>query len=269
MSNTETTSTKLEWIREFWDYRELFFFFVWRDIKVKYKQTILGALWSIIQPFCTMVVFTIFFGEFAKMPSEGVPYPVFSYAALVPWTYFAGAVGYSGNSLVGNSNLLRKIYFPRFAIPASAVLSGILDYFIASTILFGIMVYYKIPLTFNLLFWPLLLIPLIMLALGLGMIFSSLNVKYRDIKYTIPFMIQIWLFVTPIIYPISILPEKYRRLVALNPMTGIVDAYRGIVLPGKQVDLWLLSYSVCFALAALLVGMYYFRKTEREFSDIV
>jgi lipopolysaccharide transport system permease protein len=226
-------------------------------------------MWAIIQPFFTMVVFTIFFGNFAKVPSEGVPYPVFSYSALVPWTYFSGALALSGNSLIGNSNLLTKVYFPRFAIPASAALSGLLDFFIASILLFGIMIYFHIPLSMNLLLWPIFVIPLILLALGLGMIFSSLNVKYRDIKYTIPFLIQLGLFVTPVIYPISILPDKYKIFVALNPMTGIIEAFRSTVIPNKYVDLWLLSYSVIASLLIFLFGLIYFRKTEKEFSDLV
>lgn len=269
MGNSATTAIKFGWIKEFWNFRELFYFFIWRDIKIRYKQTVLGALWAIIQPFFTMVIFTIFFGNFAKVPSEGVPYPVFSYSALVPWTYFSGALALSGNSLVGNSNLLTKVYFPRFAIPASAALSGILDFFIASIILFGIMIYFHIPLSLNLLFWPVFVIPLIFLALGLGMIFSSLNVKYRDIKYTIPFMIQIWLFVTPIIYPISILPDKYKTLVALNPMTGIIEAFRSTVIPNKQIDFRLLLYSVIVSFLIFLLGLIYFRKTEKEFADLV
>lgn len=267
--NQVTTVTRFEWIREFWNYRELLYFFVWRDIKIKYKQTVFGALWAIIQPFSAMVVFTIFFGKFAKMPSEGVPYPVFSYSALVPWTYFAGAVGFSGNSLVGNSNLLTKVYFPRFAIPASAALSGILDFFIASVILFGIMIFYNIPITWNLLFWPILVIPLFLLSLGLGMVFSSLNVKYRDIKYTIPFLMQIWLFITPIIYPISILPEKYQKIAALNPLTGIIETFRCVVLPNKQLNASLLFFSIIVSIVVFLVGLIYFRKTERNFADIV
>ena len=269
LADEETTTTRFEWIREFWHYRELFYFFIWRDIKIKYKQTVLGALWAVIQPFSAMVVFTIFFGKFAKMPSEGVPYPVFSYSALVPWTFFSSAVGFSGNSLVGNSNLLTKVYFPRFAIPASAALSGVLDFFIASLILFGIMLYYQIPLTMNLLFWPVLIIPLVFLSLGLGMIFSSLNVKYRDIKYTIPFLMQIWLFVTPIIYPISILPEKYQKIAALNPLTGIIEAFRSTVLPDKHVDGWLLSFSILISIVIFITGLTYFRNTEKDFADIV
>jgi lipopolysaccharide transport system permease protein len=260
---------RFRWVKEFWHYRELFYFFMWRDIKIRYKQTVLGALWAIIQPFFTMVVFTIFFGNFAKVPSEGVPYPVFSYSALVPWTYFAGALGLSGNSLIGNSNLLTKVYFPRFAIPASAALAGIIDFYIASVILFGIMVYFHIPLSLNLLIWPVLVIPLLFMALGLGMVFSSLNVKYRDIKYAIPFLIQIWLFVTPIIYPVNILPEKYHKLVALNPLTGIIEAFRSTVIPGKRVDPGLLMYSVSASLLIFFIGLVVFRRTEKEFSDLV
>ena len=269
MGNSTTKAIKSGWLKEYWDFRELFYFFIWRDIKIRYKQTVLGALWAIIQPFFTMVVFTIFFGKFAKVPSEGVPYPVFSYSALVPWTYFSGALALSGNSLIGNSNLLTKVYFPRFAIPASASLAGILDFFIASIILFGIMAYFQVPLSLDLLLWPVFVIPLIFLALGLGMIFSSLNVKYRDIKYTIPFLIQLWLFVTPIIYPISILPEKYKTIIALNPMTGIIEAFRSTVIPNKQLDLWLLLYSVIASLLIFLLGLIYFRKTEKEFADLV
>jgi len=269
LGNSATTAIKFGWIKEVWNFRELFYFFIWRDIKIRYKQTVLGALWAIIQPFFTMVVFTIFFGNFAKVPSEGIPYPVFSYSALVPWTFFSGALGSSGNSLIGNSNLLTKVYFPRFAIPASAALSGILDFFIASILLFGIMIYFHIPLSLDLLFWPVLVIPLIFLALGLGMIFSSLNVKYRDIKYTIPFLIQLGLFVTPVIYPISILPDKYKLFVALNPMTGIIEAFRSTVIPNKQIDFWLLLYSVIVSLLIFLFGLMYFRKTEKEFADLV
>jgi lipopolysaccharide transport system permease protein len=269
LGNFVATANRFEWIKEFWNYRELFFFFVWRDIKVKYKQTVLGATWAIIQPFFTMIVFTVFFGKFAKMPSEGVPYPVFSYSALVPWTYFSTAVSSSGNSLVGNKNLLTKVYFPRIAIPASSALSGLLDFFIASIILFGIMLFYDISLTWKLVFWPVLVVPLVFLALGLGTIFSSLNVRFRDIKYTIPFIIQLLLFITPIIYPITLLPEKYRILAAINPLTGIIEAFRSTVLPGKEMDIILLLFSITISLLIFFIGMIFFRNTEKEFADIV
>jgi lipopolysaccharide transport system permease protein len=269
LGNQITTTIKFEMTREFWRYRELFYFFVWRDIKLKYKQTVLGALWAIIQPFSAMVVFTIFFGKFAKMPSEGAPYPVFSYSALVPWTYFSSAVALAGNSLVGNSDLLTKVYFPRVAIPGASVLSGLVDFFIASIILLGLIVYYNITLSWKLLFWPVLVIPMIFLALGLGLIFSSLNVRYRDIKYTVPFVMQMLLFITPIIYPISILPERFRRIAALNPLTGIIEAFRSTVLPNKQVDFSLLFFSVVTSLIIFIIGLIFFRKTEKSFADII
>jgi lipopolysaccharide transport system permease protein len=265
--NKISGSPKYEWLKEFWQYRELFYFFVWRDIKVRYKQTLLGALWAIIQPFFTMVVFTIFFGKFANMPSEGVPYPVFSYSALVPWTFFSGAVILSGNSLIGNSNLLTKVYFPRFVIPASAVLSGLLDYFIASALLFGILIYYQISIRVTLVFYPVLVVPLVLLALGIGMIFSSLNVKYRDVKYAIPFFIQLWMFASPIIYPLSNLPERYRTIAAINPLTGIIETYRSIVIPGKQIDPILLVYSIAASVIIFILGMIYFFSAEKRFSD--
>jgi lipopolysaccharide transport system permease protein len=269
MGNNVSSASKSAWFKEFWNYRELFYFFIWRDIKVKYKQTVIGALWAIIQPVCTMIVFTIFFGKFANMPSDGVPYPIFSYCALVPWIYFSGALSYCGNCLVGNSNLLTKIYFPRIVIPISATLAGLLDFFIASVILLGLILYYHIPITWGLLLWPVLVIPLILFALGLGVIFASLNVKYRDIKYTIPFGIQTLLFVTPIIYPMSILPEKYRPIVSLNPLTGIMEAFRGIVLPNKSVDYHSILYSMVVILLTLVVGIIFFRKTEKRFADVI
>lgn len=269
MGNNVTAVTQFEFIKEFWQYRELFYFFIWRDIKVRYKQTLLGAMWAVIQPFMTMVIFTIFFGKFAKIPSEGVPYPIFSYSGVVPWTFFAGAIGLCGNSLVGNSNLLTKVYFPRVAIPVSAVLSGLIDFFIASIILFGIMIFYNVPLGWKLLLWPVLVIPLIVLALGVGLIFASLNVKYRDIKYALPFIVQIWLFATPIIYPISIVPEQYRTLVGLNPLTGLMGAFRSVVIIDKQIDLRSLLSSLTISLFILLFGLFYFRTTEKEFADII
>lgn len=269
MGNAAPEALRYESIKEFWNYRELFYFFIWRDIKVKYKQTVMGALWAIIQPFCSMIVFTIFFGNFAKMPSDGVPYPVFSYCALVPWIYFSSSLGNCSNCLIGNSNLLTKIYFPRIVIPISATLSGIVDYFIASIILLGLIMYYHIPISWSLLLWPVFVIPLMLFALGLGSIFASLNVKYRDIKYTIPFGIQTLLFITPIIYPMSILPEKYRGIVALNPLTGIIEAYRAIVLPNKSLDYRSMLYSFIVISVILVIGLLFFKKTEKNFADIV
>jgi lipopolysaccharide transport system permease protein len=260
---------KTKWFKEFFQYRELFFFMVWRNVKVRYKQTVLGASWAIIQPFFTMVVFTLFFGRLAKMPSDGIPYPVFSYSALLPWTYFATSLNLSGNSLVANQNLITKVYFPRVTIPASYALSGLVDLGIASIVLLGMMAYYRIALTWGLLLMPLLVIPLMLLVLGVGMIFSSLNVKYRDIKHVLPFIIQIWLFVTPVIYPTSIIPERFRVLIALNPTVGLIEAFRASLLPTRQVDWGLLGISVAVSLFIFAIGMLYFRKTEKKFADIV
>jgi lipopolysaccharide transport system permease protein len=259
----------LAWLKEFWEYRELFYFLVWRDVKIRYKQTVLGATWAIIQPFFMMIVFTVFFGKMAKMPSDGIPYPVFSYAALLPWTYFSAALIHSGNSLLAGANLVRKVYFPRVALPAASALGGIVDFAIAFVILFGLMFYYDITPGVGLLLWPVLMIPLVLLAMGIGMILSSLNVKYRDIKYAIPFLVQTLLFVTPIIYPSSIAPERFRFLLSLNPLTGLIEAFRASALPSKTVDWPLLGLSVGITLVIFVLGAMYFRKTEREFADVI
>lgn len=260
---------KKQLLQELWHYRELFYFMVWRNVKVRYKQSVLGASWAIIQPFFAMVVFSLFFGRLAKMPSDGIPYPIFSYSALLPWTYLAGTLNQAGNSLVGNKNLITKVYFPRVIIPASSALSCLLDFGIASSVLLGLMVYYRIPPTWDLLLLPLLAVPLVLLALGLGMIFSSLNVKYRDIKHILPFVIQIWLFMTPVIYPTSIIPERFRALIGFNPAGGIIEAFRACVIPTRQVDWQLLGISVLMTLFIFAVGMVYFRKTEENFADII
>jgi lipopolysaccharide transport system permease protein len=269
LGNINAVEENIIWIKEFWRYKELLYFFIWRDVKVKYKQTVLGALWAIIQPFCTMVVFTIFFGQLAKMPSDGIPYPVFSYSALVPWTYFTGALTAAGNCLIGNSNLLTKVYFPRVAIPVASVLSGLIDFFIASVLLGGVMMYYHIPFSWKLVFWPVLIIPMMFLALGLGMLLASLNVKYRDVKYTIPFGIQLLLFVTPIIYPLSIVPEKYRVLISLNPLTGIIDAFRSIVIQNKSIDFMSLGISIAVIMVVFVLGLSVFKNTEKKFADLI
>ena len=260
---------RFEWLREIWQYRELFYFLVWRDVKVRYKQTVLGAAWAVIQPFFTMIVFTIFFQKLAKMPSDGIPYPIFSYSALVPWTYFHMAVTNAGNSLVANSNLLTKVYFPRAAIPASSAFSGIVDFAIASVVLLGIMFYYHYPPTWTMLLWPFLMLPLIMLALGTGMIFAALNVRYRDIRYALPFLIQVWLYVTPIIYPAKIIPEKYRVFMAFNPLAGIIESFRSCMLPNRPMDWMLYGISLAITVTIFAIGSLYFRKTERTFADII
>jgi homopolymeric O-antigen transport system permease protein len=260
---------KNEWLSEYWHYRELFYFFIWRDVKIRYRQTVLGATWAVIQPFFTMVVFTIFFGKLANVPSDGIPYPIFSFSALVPWTFFSAALSMSGNSLISNSHLLTKVYFPRVALPVSSVLSGLVDFFIASLFLFGMMAYYHVQPGWRLLLWPVLTIPLILLALGMGMILSSLNARYRDIKYAIPFFIQLWLFITPIIYPVSIIPEKFRGLIALNPLSGIIEAFRFAVLPSRHLDVQFLLISMAVTVLIFIIGLIYFQKAERMIADII
>jgi len=260
---------KNQWSREVWRYRELFYFLVWRNIKVRYKQALLGASWAIIQPFFMMVVFTLFFGKLAKMPSDGVPYPIFSYAALLPWTYFSQSLNQTGNSLVASQNLITKVYFPRIIIPASFALSGLVDFALASVILFGMMLFYQIPLHWGMLLLPLLILPLLMLVLGVGMVFSSLNVKYRDMKHALPFIIQIWLFITPVIYPTSIIPEQFRKFIALNPTVGLIETFRSVLLPGREVDWQLFGISIAITILVLVLGFIFFRKTEKEFADII
>ena len=258
-----------EVLREFWDYRELFFFMVWKDVKIRYKQTLLGTSWAVIQPFLTMVIFTLFFGKLAKMPSDGIPYPIFSYTALLPWAYFAGALSLSGNSLVTNKNLVTKVYFPRVAIPASAVMCGLVDFAIAFVVLLAMMFYYGITPGWGLILWPVLVLPLMLLALGVGMILAALNVKYRDIKHAIPFAVQMLLFLTPIIYPTSIVPERVRTIVALNPLVGIIDAFRATAIPTRQVDWQLLGMGVAISLGIFLAGFIYFRIAEKQFADVI
>ncbi len=256
-------------VQEFWAYRELFFFFVWRDVKIRYKQTVFGALWALIQPIFTMVVFTLFFGKLAKMPSEGIPYPLFFYSALVPWTYFSGAIAMSGNSLVNNRNLIQKIYFPRITMPSAPVLAGLLDFAIASVVVYAMMIYYHFPFTWGMLLWIPLLFVLVILATGVGMFLSAINVRYRDIRFAIPFFLQIWLFVTPIIYPGSVVPERFRPLLALNPLSGIIEAFRSSLLGTKQIDWTLLLISTATTVAIFIFALWYFKRTERYFADII
>ena len=260
---------KSEWLLEYIRYRELFLFLVWRDVKIRYKQTVLGASWAILQPFMTMVIFTLFFGKLAGIDTEGIPQPVFYYSALVPWTYFSVSLSLSGNSLVANSRLISKVYFPRAIIPASSALGGLVDFAIAYLVVIGMMIYYHIPFHWGMMWWFVLLIPLVFLILGLGMILSALNVKYRDIKYVIPFLIQSLLFLSPVIYPTSVVPEKYQVFLAINPLTGLISAFRASLLPDRAIDWNLVGISVLVITVIFTVGSLYFRKTERAFADII
>jgi len=255
--------------REIWNYRELFYFLTKRDIKVRYKQTVLGGLWAVIQPAFTMLVFTLFFGRLAKMPSDGLPYPIFVYAGLLPWTYFANAVSSSGNSLVGSSNLITKVYFPRIVVPASAALAGLLDFFIALFVLAALMIYYQFLPGPAILLFPFLVALTFLCAVGVGLWLSALNVQYRDIRYAIPFLIQVWMFVSPVIYPVSLVQGNYQWLLALNPMGGVIHAYRACLLGHQPIDWGLLGLSTLIILALFLGGLYYFRRMEKVFADVV
>jgi len=251
MQNTAESITVIEpkkgWIpidsKEIWEYRELLYFLTKRDIKVRYKQTVLGGLWAIIQPFFTMVVFTLFFGRMAKMPSDGIPYPIFVYAGLLPWTYFANALSTSGNSLVGSQNLITKVYFPRLIIPASAALAGLLDFFVGMSVLLALMIWYQYLPGIEILLFPFLVGLTFLCSVGVGMWLSALNVQYRDIRYVIPFLIQLWMFVSPVIYPVSMVTEKYRWLLALNPMGGVINAFRVSLLGHKPIEWQYLTIS--------------------------
>ena len=256
-------------IREFWAYRELVYFLAWRDVKVRYKQTVLGVLWAVIQPFFTMVLFTLLFGQLAKIPTDGIPGPIFYFSALVPWIYFSSTVTNAGMSLVANSGLLTKIYFPRIILPAAAALSNLVDFLISSVFVVGFIVYYRIPVGWNLLLWPILVVLLILLALSLGMFFAALNVKYRDIKYALPFFIQLLLFATPIIYPASMIPERFQWLLALNPLSSLIEVFRYVVVPNRSVDWNSLGISVAITGALYVAGVAYFKSTEKAMADLV
>jgi lipopolysaccharide transport system permease protein len=256
-------------LRELFEYRELLYFLVWRDIKVRYKQTALGASWAVIQPFFTMVVFSLFFGRLAKVPSDGVPYPIFSFAALVPWTFFATSLINSSNSLVGSANLIKKVYFPRLAIPIATVLSGLVDFAIAFVMLIGMMLWYGIPLTVHTLWLPLFLLLAVATSLGVGLWLSAMNVEYRDVKYVVPFLTQFWMLATPVAYPSSLLSGKWRAVYALNPMVGVVEGFRWSLL-GTKVNLGpIVLVSSVTAAVILISGAFYFRRMERTFADVV
>lgn len=257
-------------LRELWEYRELLYFLIWRDIKVRYKQTVLGAAWAIIQPFFTMVVFSVFFGRLAKVSSDGLPYPIFSYAGLVPWTFFANGLGQSSNSLVGSAQLITKVYFPRLAMPISTVLSGVVDFALAFVMLLGMMLFYGIVPTVNALWLPLFFLLAMVTALGTGLWLSAMNVQFRDVRYTVPFITQFWMFVTPIAYPSSLIENPWvRTLYGLNPMAGVVEGFRWALLGTGTAPGPIIIASSTTALAILLSGAFYFRRMEKTFADIV
>jgi lipopolysaccharide transport system permease protein len=264
-------SKGLAWVNlgELWAYRDLLYFLIWRDVKVRYKQTALGAAWAILQPLFTMIVFTIFFGRLAKVPSDGIPYPVFCFCALLPWQLFSRALTESGNSLVANQNLITKVYFPRLIIPLAAILGGLVDFGISFVVLLAMMFYYGIIPNVAVLALPLFLLLAIITALAVGLWLSALNVNYRDVKHTIPFLVQFWLFATPIAYPSSLVPEQWRLLYGLNPMVGVVEGFRWALL-GKGGGVGpLVLVSVIAVVVLLAGGLMYFKHMEKTFADVV
>ena len=264
-------STGWAWpkLRELWEYRELLYFFAWRDIKVRYKQTVMGVLWAIIQPLVTMVIFSLFFGRLAKIPSDGLPYPVFSYAALVPWTFFANALTQASNSLVLSANMIKKIYFPRLSLPIATVLAGIIDFVLAFIVLLGIMLYYGLVPTINILWLPLFFLLALITSLGVSLWLSAMNVQFRDVRYTVPILTQVWLFVTPIAYPSSLLSEPWRTLYGLNPMAGVVEGFRWALLGTDTAPGPMTIVSALVALLLFVSGAFYFRRMEQGFADVL
>jgi lipopolysaccharide transport system permease protein len=252
-----------------WEYRELLYFLTWRDIKVRYKQTVLGVAWAIIQPFCTMAVFSIFFGRLANIPSDGVPYPLFSYAALVPWTFFAHGLSQSSDSLVASANLIKKVYFPRLIIPIAAIFASVVDFVLAFIVLLVMMLFYGITPTVNVLWLPYFLLLALTTSLGVGLWLSAMNVQFRDVRYTVPFLTQFWLFATPIAYPSSLLSEPWRTLYGINPMVGVVESFRWALLGAATAPGPIVIVSSLASLVLLVSGLFYFRRMEKTFADVV
>jgi lipopolysaccharide transport system permease protein len=255
-------------LKDIWAYRELLFFLTWRDVKVRYKQTALGAAWAILQPLFMMLIFTIFFGRLAAVDSAGIPYPLFALAGLVPWTFFSNAITASGNSLVGSANLITKVYFPRLIVPAAAMLAGLVDFLLAFLLLCVLMIYYRVTLTTQVLFLPVLILLTALFSLGVGTWMSALNVKYRDVRFALPFLIQLWLFVSSVILPSTSIPQKWRWLLMLNPMSGIIEGYRAALF-GLPFDWPALGIAAVLTLVVLLYSIYAFGRVERSFADII
>ena len=250
-------------------YRELLYFLVWRDVLVRYKQAAIGVAWVVLQPLLTMVVFTIIFGQFAKLPSDGLPYPIFSFTALLPWNYFAQAISRSGISLVSNANLISKIYFPRLIVPISGALGPLVDFAISFIILLGMMAWYGIAPTWGVLALPFLTLLAVVTAVAVSLYLSALNVKYRDVGHAIPFLVQFWMYASPVVYSVSIIPPKWRLLYSLNPMVGVIEGFRWALLGKERPDYGVMAVGVVVASVLLLGGLVYFKRTERFFADII
>jgi len=256
-------------LREVWAYRELLAFLVWRDVAVRYKQTALGAVWAILQPLLTMVIFTIVFGNFANMPSDNLPYPIFAYTALLPWNYFAQAINRSGSSLVGNANLISKVYFPRLIVPIAAAVAPLVDFAVAFVILIAMMLWFGVAPNWGVLALPLFLLLALLTALAVGLWLSALNVRYRDVAYTIPFLVQFWMYASPVVYPVSIVPAQWRLLFSLNPMTGVIEGFRWALLGKASPDFGVMAMSAVVVLGLLFSGLIYFKRMEQTFADVI
>ena len=256
-------------LNEVWKYRELLFFLIWRDVKVRYKQTVLGATWAIIQPFFMMVIFTIVFGNLAKIPSDGIPYPIFSYTALVPWTFFASGLNKSSNSLLASSALIKKIYFPRLVIPLATVFSGLVDFVLAFIVLLGMMMFFGIVPTVAVLWLPFFLLLALVTSLGVGLWLTAMNVQFRDIRYIVPFLVQAWMYASPVVYPSSLLSEPWRTVYGINPMAGVVEGFRWALLGTNTKPGPIIFVSTLVALVLLISGAFYFRRLEKSFADVV
>jgi lipopolysaccharide transport system permease protein len=256
-------------VKELWDYRELLYFLVWRDVKVRYKQTSIGVGWAVIQPLLTMIIFTLVFGRFAKIPSDGLPYPIFSFAALLPWTYFASSLTQSILSVVNNSNLITKVYFPRLMLPIAAVVCGLVDFSIAFVFLVGMMIWYGIVPGLGILFVPVFVFLTMLSALSVSLWLSAINVRYRDVGQAIPFLVQIWMFASPVAYPASVVPEKWRLLYNLNPMAGVIEGFRWALFGKQTPDVLAIVISIAVVLALLVSGIVFFKRMEETFADVV
>jgi len=252
-----------------WQYRELLYFLVWRDLKVRYKQTVIGVGWAVFQPFISMIIFTLIFGKLAKIPSDGLPYSLFVYSALLPWNYFASALQRCVASVVGDAPLISKVYFPRLILPLAGTVSGLADFLVSFVLLLGMMAFYRIGVSLSILTLPFFLLLALSTALAIGLWLSALNVRYRDIGYTIPFIVQVWMYASPIVYPVSMLPEKYHFLYSLNPMAGVIEGFRWALLGKQSPDFWVMSISAAVVLILLVGGLVFFRNMERTFADVV
>ncbi len=266
----EAGHKKRQYWKDLWNYRELFYFFAWRDILVRYKQTVIGIIWALLRPLLTMIVFTIVFGKIAKLPSEGVPYPILVFAALLPWQFFANAFSESSNSLIINTNLISKVYFPRLVLPASSVIVSFVDFMVSGVILFGLMTWYDFWPTWRVLCLPLFILIAFAASMGAGLWISALNVKYRDFRYIVPFIVQFGLFVSPVGFSSIVVPEKWRIIYSMNPMVGVIDGFRWAIL-GKDTAFYLPGFilSICLVFLIFSGGLWFFRKTEHIFADVI